>query len=179
MGVLKEIDRCIQQLDESDLSQFRREFAHWITRLEVAEHSPTTDNPRRHAIPEPACRSSLTSRPSHNTYAESPTTSKPRQTIEAVVVGTMYQRRQDSIMWMWLGERVWLKREPDNSYDRNAVAVLRQSGRCIGYLGRQLALDLAPGLDRYGLPVVAVVTLLTGSYPQRGVRIRFAVPRDG
>lgn len=54
------------------------------------------------------------------------------------MVGVTYERRQESIMWMWLGERVWLKREPDNRFDRNASAVLRQSGGCIGYMDRYL-----------------------------------------
>ena len=103
----------------------------------------------------------------------------PGQVVTADVVGVTYDGRQALIALLWPGERVWLKREPDNRFDRNAVAVQRQSGRPIGYLSRELALELAPRFDRYGLPVVAVITLLTGSYPRRGVSIRFVVPSDG
>jgi hypothetical protein len=136
--------------------------------LEDSDESPWTQ--RRHESPPQFTQSAC---------QEMGDTLNAAQIIAAVVVGTMYERRQDSIAWMWLGESVWLKREPGNRYDRNAIAVVRQSGRCIGYLNRYLAARLAPTMDAYGLPVLAVVTLLTGSYPQRGVTVRFAVPRDG
>ena len=109
----------------------------------------------------------------------SPDAYGPGQVVTANVVGVTYDGRQALIALLWPGEHLWLKREPDNRFDHNAVVVLRQSGRPIGYLGRELALELAPCFDSYGLPVVAVVSLLTGAYPRRGVSIRFAVPRGG
>jgi cold shock CspA family protein len=96
----------------------------------------------------------------------------PGQAIETSVVGTAYEGRQAVVAQLSDGEQVWLKREPDNSHDRNAIEVLRQNGRKFGYINRVLAAALAPHMDAYGLPVPAIVTALTG-----GVRIRFTVPQ--
>lgn len=41
-----------------------------------------------------------------------------------------------------------LRREQDNPYDRNAVAVLDPEGRRLGYLKAKLAESVAPLLDR-------------------------------
>jgi cold shock CspA family protein len=106
------------------------------------------------------------------TPAESSDLCAPGQAIETTVVGTTYEGRQAVVAQLSDGEQVWLRREPDNPHDRNAVAVLRQNGRKFGYVNRLLAAALAPHMDAYGLPVLATVTALTG-----GVRIRFTVPQ--
>ena len=41
-----------------------------------------------------------------------------------------------------------VKREPDNSYDKNAVAVINEKGECCGYLPRYDSRYFAPLLDR-------------------------------
>jgi hypothetical protein len=97
--------------------------------------------------------------------------------IETVVVGVSYTGRQGAIAFLMQGDEVWLLREPDNRFDRNAVRVMRRNGRQVGYLNRHLARELAPRLDDFCLPVPAKVTSLTGEAPMRGVRIRFVVPR--
>jgi cold shock CspA family protein len=104
--------------------------------------------------------------------AESSNLCTPGQAIETSVVGTIYEGRQAVVAQLCEDEQVWLKREPDNPHDRNAVQVLRQNGRKFGYINRLLAAALAPHLDAYGLPVPATVTALSG-----GVRIRFTVPQ--
>ena len=95
------------------------------------------------------------------------------------VVGVTYDNRQSVIAGMRAGEKVFLRREPSNRYDANAIRVERADGRQIGYLSRSVAAQLAGGLDRAGGEVEGVVYRLTGGtsdFPTRGVRIRFAVP---
>lgn len=54
-----------------------------------------------------------------------------------------------------------LKREPDNQYDSNAIAVLDPFGRQLGYLSREVAAQLAPDLDG-GVRFDVVVAAITG-----------------
>ncbi len=101
------------------------------------------------------------------------------QPIETKVVGVTFEGRQAVVARLSVGEQVWLRREPHNPHDRNAIRVERQNGRQIGYISRDIAATLAHRFDNYGKPVSAVVTALTGGeqpYPTRGVRIRFTVP---
>jgi len=79
-----------------------------------------------------------------------------------------------------VGEQVWLRREPDNAYDTNAILVERENGDQLGYLNRQLAARTADLLDDSGGVVPGWVCRLLGgyaSYASLGVRIRFQVPR--
>lgn len=100
------------------------------------------------------------------------------QAIETQVVGITFDDRQVVAAHLWLGEEVWLLREPKNRFDRNAIRIMRQNGRQLGYLNRELAQQLAPRLDAYGLPVPATVTLLGDDTPKRSVRIRFTPPKE-
>lgn len=49
------------------------------------------------------------------------------------------------------GGAAFLKREPRNSHSRNAIAVLTETGRTIGYVPEDWALDIAPLLDEEAL----------------------------
>lgn len=100
--------------------------------------------------------------------------------IETRVVGVTFEGRQAIVAQLSLKEQIWLRREPDNPHDRNAIRVERQNGQQIGYLSRALAATLARSLDEHGQPVPAVVTALPGGYSPRsavGVQIRFAAPK--
>jgi cold shock CspA family protein len=102
----------------------------------------------------------------------------PRQ-IETKVVGVTYENRQSVVRQLAVNEQVWLRREPSNSYDRNAIRVERQNGQQIGYISRAEAAMLATSFDAHGKPVSAIVmAIVTGysSYSALGVRIRFTVP---
>jgi len=80
---------------------------------------------------------------------------------------------QDAIRRCRQGDRVILKREPENPYDENAVAVLREDGETIGYLARDHAVWVAERMDE-GRQVEAKIKLLTGGTrdkPTRGVII--------
>lgn len=101
------------------------------------------------------------------------------RTIETKVVGVTFNNRQSVVAQLRLGETLFLRRDPTNPYDRNAIQVVRQNGQQVGFISRLLAASIAPMLDRYGKPVAATVTALTGGTdgaPTRGVRITFATP---
>jgi single-stranded-DNA-specific exonuclease len=87
------------------------------------------------------------------------------------IVGESY--RQDAIRHCRQGDRVILRREPENPHDANAVAVLREDGEQIGYLSRDHAVWVAERMDK-GRQVEAKIKLLTGGTkdkPTRGVVI--------
>lgn len=82
-------------------------------------------------------------------------------------------RYQDAVRRCRQGDRVILKREPENPYDENAVAVLRENGEQIGYLSRDHAEWVADVMDK-GKEVKARISRITGGTrdkPTRGVVI--------
>jgi hypothetical protein len=101
-----------------------------------------------------------------------------QQVIETQIVGLTFDGRQAVAAQLFLGEEVWLLREPKNRFDRNAIRVMRRNGRQIGNLTRHLAQEQAPRLDAYGLPIPAIVTQVDGETSLRGVRIRFTPPKE-
>ena len=58
------------------------------------------------------------------------------------------------------GQRVVLRRDSDNAYDKNAIEVLA-SGRRIGFISRDEAETFAPAMDK-GDKVEAVIDHITG-----------------
>jgi single-stranded-DNA-specific exonuclease len=91
------------------------------------------------------------------------------------VVGVTFDNRQSILRQLSAGETLWLVREPDNAYDRNAIQVQRENGEAIGFLARGLAASLAPYLDRLEEPLPAIVAYLLGG-EVLGVRINFTLP---
>jgi SWI/SNF-related matrix-associated actin-dependent regulator of chromatin subfamily A3 len=55
------------------------------------------------------------------------------------------------------GEEVIIEREPQNTYDANAIQVLNIGRAKLGHLSRQVAAKLAPLLDRGLVSVEGVV----------------------
>ena len=101
------------------------------------------------------------------------------QSIETRVVGVTFENRQAVVALLTEREQVFLIREPDNAFDSNAVKVQRWDHQQIGYLNRELAKILAPRMDRYGRPIKAIVTTLTGGYnpgSRLGLLIKFRMP---
>jgi tellurite resistance protein len=76
----------------------------------------------------------------------SPSNRIPRFTFR--VVGEDFDDRLIDLDKLSIGEQVYLKREPSNPHDQNAVAVLNSQRRMLGYLKREVALWFAPILDR-------------------------------
>ncbi len=100
------------------------------------------------------------------------------QEIVTSVVGVTYDGRQAVVLRLVMGEEVFLSRDPLNPYDCNAIKVMNQQGQQIGFIARELASGLAARFDRFGKPVTARVSLLSGgNYGySAGVQIRFQVP---
>lgn len=99
--------------------------------------------------------------------------------ITCKVVGVSYEHRQEVVAKLKMGDQIWLEREEHNPFDGNAVRVIRNSGEQIGYINRNLAMTVAPVMDRLGQPIEGRVYLLTGGSwgdYSLGVIIAFKLP---
>jgi hypothetical protein len=68
-------------------------------------------------------------------------------TRKSTIVGTSFRVGAGAIiMRLRGGEKFWLKREPGNQYDPNAIQV-GMMGSALGYIPRGLAAELAPKMD--------------------------------
>jgi single-stranded-DNA-specific exonuclease len=83
------------------------------------------------------------------------------------VVGVTFDGRQDLVATLGCGDALRVEREPRNTHDPNAVAVLTADGRRLGYLKRLVAAALAPQMDR-GAAYTACVENVTGSPDDEG-----------
>jgi len=95
------------------------------------------------------------------------------------VAGVTFENRQDKIKKMKGGDKIILQREPDNSYDKNAIRVLTQLGEHIGYISKIQARFYAPKLDNIKESVCGEVYSINGGYDiysNYGVTIRFRIP---
>lgn len=70
-----------------------------------------------------------------------------------IVGSSFYPGATDRIMRLKVGAAVTLRREPDNKYDKNAVAVIIFNMK-VGHLSKGFAADMAPLMDS-GVPVTA------------------------
>lgn len=69
--------------------------------------------------------------------------------LHTKIVGVRYYRGYASV-----GERVLLRREPNNPYDKNAIRVDNVMGQQIGHIGRHMAARLAPYMvKRFQAPI--------------------------
>ena len=93
------------------------------------------------------------------------------------VVGVSFDDHQCVISQLRAGDRLVLVREPENGYDPNAIAVMTEAGNMIGYLDRNMAEDLARGLDNLEKEQIpAEVSDIAGGLTRDsnlGIRIRF------
>lgn len=99
--------------------------------------------------------------------------------LKVKVAGVTFENRQEVVKQLVVGEELRLRREPHNTYDPHAIAVLRVNGQAVGFIERSLAAQLAPAFDASQRLVPAVVVALLGGsepYPRFGVEIKFLVP---
>ena len=94
-----------------------------------------------------------------------------RREMRTKVVGVTFRNedgsdRQGYIRRLHSGDPLYLKREPDNKKDPDAVAVLDGGRHQIGHIGRSLAAQLAPVMDG-GCRVSAEATEVTGGTAER------------
>ncbi len=88
--------------------------------------------------------------------------------------GLFGPNRQNIIAKCQPGEAVKLVRDEDNEHDKNAVKVCRKNGQQIGFLGRDVAANIAPMMDD-GAYVAAEISNITGgtdAKPILGVNLR-------
>lgn len=100
--------------------------------------------------------------------------------IQASLAGVMYGDRSRKVLCCSLREKVWLRRQPDNLNDSNAIEIINQRGQQIGYIERQLAAKLAPYMDAGRNPIEAVITALASDVPGEkiGAKVGFYVPSE-
>lgn len=81
-------------------------------------------------------------------------------TINTKVVGVTYNGIQNILPTLRSGMTLSFIREPNNRYDRNAVAVIC-NGNNIGHLSADLASDIGPIMDN-GIPVTGKILNISG-----------------
>ena len=108
--------------------------------------------------------------------------SAPRQAsdpIDSKVAGVTFEGRQTVVRRLRPGEVLQLVREPDNPHDPDAIKVLRKNGDQVGYVEKQLALDMQWHFQASVAPRVAEVVQVTGEESRGqslGVVIRIHPP---
>jgi hypothetical protein len=77
---------------------------------------------------------------------------------QARVVGMQYHHGHRFWDLLSVGSQIYLEREPENTHDRNAVAVYVHDGEWqrVGYVSREIAMKLAPQMDT-GFEVEATI----------------------
>lgn len=81
--------------------------------------------------------------------------------VRIPVAGVMHQDPDRILHELKLSGPIWLQREPQNDFDVNAISVKTNEGERLGYVGRTVAVRLAPYMDTGNDPLRAVVTELT------------------
>lgn len=77
------------------------------------------------------------------------------------LAGVTFEGRQDVVARLAPGTVLRIRREPDNPFDANAVALIEPEGAQVGYFNRRLAAAIAPALDA-GVAYGVSVTEITG-----------------
>jgi hypothetical protein len=90
------------------------------------------------------------------------------------VVGVTFENRQDFIKLLSTGQKLQLIREPDNSYDSNAIAVYSEVQK-LGYISRNIAKQLATDIDCGFRTDVQVEKITNHDFSLFGVNIRVAL----
>lgn len=72
---------------------------------------------------------------------------RPLRHFDVMVAGAYYENRQAAIAGIAEGEQITLAREIGNPYSSNAILLLRQNGRNIGYVPEIDAVEMAPLID--------------------------------
>jgi hypothetical protein len=101
----------------------------------------------------------------------------PEKTIVTNVVGVTFEGRQSILESIYPNTELSLVREPDNPYDKNAVAVYCSWSQ-VGYLGRKLAKNVGPAMDRMKIDKLSALAVQVTGIPgnTRGLKISFKLP---
>jgi hypothetical protein len=90
------------------------------------------------------------------------------------LAGVLYHGQGKPALGLRLRETLWLKPQPENPYDKNAVLVATARGETVGHLPRYLAKEIAPALASGGVEQEAVVTGLRTDPAGRAVGVTIA-----
>ncbi len=74
-------------------------------------------------------------------------TEKEESTIISVV-GINYENRKENVDKLRINDNVYLVREKENQYDKNAIYVVDKENRKLGYVEKERAKEIAPFLDK-------------------------------
>ena len=108
-----------------------------------------------------------------------PKRSPPKyKSLDTYLAGVMHQERYTVIPRLSLRDRVFLRREPNNPADPNAILVVTEDRKQLGHIRRDLAAYISPRLSTRTHPIQATVTELScdSSGSAYRVRINFSVP---
>lgn len=78
------------------------------------------------------------------------------------IMGITFDKRMDFVKQLKQGEQIFLVREKDNQYDKNAVRVQNKAGEHLGYLKKELSEVFAPRMDSGGFDYECFVKEVTG-----------------
>lgn len=84
-------------------------------------------------------------------------TTKPVHTFDTTIAGVGHGDRAKLVKKLETGDPLMLVREPDNPHDENAIQVLNNAGRLLGYIPAHIAEDLASELNSSHKDVAAQV----------------------
>ena len=109
-----------------------------------------------------------------------------QEAIYTKIVGVSFEGRQELIKTLKEDDILELRREPGNQYDKNAIAVLKEVGewyathvkqyKQLGYISRELAVDLAEAIDR-GMEYGCKISSVTGGQDGRNFGINIEIRR--
>ncbi|MGE5560959.1 MAG: single-stranded-DNA-specific exonuclease RecJ, partial [Chloroflexota bacterium] len=99
-----------------------------------------------------------------------------RQQFFTKVAGVTFAGRQAAVADCSEGERLIMRRQPDNPVDANAIALLRSDGRQVGFLNARLARNLAPLIDA-GAAYDVTVSQRTGGDSGRSFGLNILIER--
>jgi len=100
------------------------------------------------------------------------------ESFHTKLAGVSFEGRQDVVARLEPGTVLRVQRQPDNVYDRNAIALLDPAGDQVGFFNKRLAAALAPVIDK-GAAYEVSVTEVTGggeAGESRGVNVLVARP---
>ena len=82
--------------------------------------------------------------------------------LHSKIAGISFEGRQSLIQSLSVGVELFLQRQPDNFYDKNAIKILTKEGEHLGFINRELAEGMAYAMDN-GNKYRVQITDITGS----------------
>lgn len=100
------------------------------------------------------------------------------ESFHTKLAGVTFEGRQEVIARLTPGAVLRVVRQPDNTFDANAIAVVDPTGQQVGFFNRRLAAALAPLIDS-GAAFEVTVTDVTGGGEDASRGVNLLVAREG